>query len=187
MVYTTTGMYDEAFTNIYGCDSIITIDLTVSLVDTSVTVANCIYTAVGTGTYQWLDCTDGYQPIVGETNQTFTPTVNGVYALQITNGSCIDTSSCNAIDNVGLIYTGPAYFDNIYPNPTNGGLTITFSMTQESIRIEVMNIAGKIVSSDIYADTDKIKLDIIGADGVYFIHFLPEGSYRYVSKVIKGN
>ena len=63
----------------------------------------------------------------------------------------------------------------------------TFANTQEAIRIEVMNVAGQIVSSERFTDTNKIKMNISGAHGVYFIHLVPEGSHRNVIKVIKGN
>jgi hypothetical protein len=92
------------------------------------------------------------------------------------------------IDDVTIYEIPVAYWNNIYPNPTNGGLTITFANTQEAIRIEVMNVAGQIVSSERFTDTNKIKMNISGAHGVYFIHLVPEeGSHRNVIKVIKGN
>ena len=187
IVYTTTGMYDEDFTTIGGCDSTITYDLTVTHVDTSVTLTDGVLIATGIGTYQWLNCTVGFQAIAGETNQTFVPAINGDYAVEVTNGSCADTSSCLTIDDVTIYEIPDAYWNNIYPNPTNGGLTITFANTQEAIRIEVMNVAGQIVSSERFTDTNKIKMNISGAHGVYFIHLVPEGSHRNVIKVIKGN
>jgi hypothetical protein len=187
MVYSATGIYNEAFTSVDGCDSTIIYDLTLTFVDTNVTLVDGLFTAVGTGTYQWLDCANGYQAIPGETNQTFIPTINGNYAVEVTNGACSDTSSCTVVDDVSIYEIPVAYWNNIYPNPTNGELTITFVNTQDVIQIEVMNVAGQIVSSERFTDTDKINMNLTGADGVYFIHLLPEGSNRNVIKVIKGN
>lgn len=58
-------------------------------------------TAVQNGaTYQWIDCevTDG--AIAGETNQSYTPTSMGYYAVEVTlndpcGGTYVDTSSCH--------------------------------------------------------------------------------------------
>ena len=44
--------------------------------------------------YQWLDCSKGKAPIAGETNQSFTPSEMGVYAVKVSYNGCIDTSAC---------------------------------------------------------------------------------------------
>jgi hypothetical protein len=44
--------------------------------------------------YQWIDCNNNNAPIAGEVNQSFSPSVNGDYAVIITNGNCSDTSVC---------------------------------------------------------------------------------------------
>jgi len=60
-------------------------------------------TATQTGaTYQWLDCLNGFQPIAGETNQSFTPSNDGNYAVEITVNGCSDTSSCFLIEIIGV-------------------------------------------------------------------------------------
>lgn len=64
-------------------------------INTAVLIAGNTITAGASGlTYQWLDCDNAFAPIAGETNQDFTATVDGNYAVVITDGSCSDTSSC---------------------------------------------------------------------------------------------
>ena len=52
--------------------------------------------------YQWLDCDDAFAPISGESNQSYTPTATGNYAVEITVQGCIDTSACTLIDFTGI-------------------------------------------------------------------------------------
>lgn len=66
--------------------------------DLSVTVAGNTLTAnaVSPTSYQWIDCSTN-TAIPGETNASFTTTVNGDYAVIITDGDCMDTSDCSTI------------------------------------------------------------------------------------------
>jgi len=86
---TATFTYESA----NGCDSLVTLNLTVDA-EASVTTDNNTITAINTdGTYQWINCNNGNQ-IEGETNQTFTPNSSGNYAVQITQNECTNTSDC---------------------------------------------------------------------------------------------
>jgi len=57
--------------------------------------------------YQWLDCDNNYSAINGETNQTYTPTTTGYFAVELTStdicgGVQVDTSTCNLVDFTGI-------------------------------------------------------------------------------------
>lgn len=47
--------------------------------------------------YQWVDCDDSNAPISGATSQSFTPTVSGNYAVEISSDACTELSDCNFI------------------------------------------------------------------------------------------
>src|SRR5680860_377603 len=92
-------------TNAAGCDSLITLDLTINpLPDNNVTQSGSLLTADQSGaTYQWLDCNDNNAIIGGETNQSYKPTpITGNYAVEVTLSGCVDTSLCFLIDYTGL-------------------------------------------------------------------------------------
>lgn len=96
-VWSSSGFYTDLLTSsVLGCDSIITIDLTIATSDTAVVTDAIALTAVdSTGEYQWLDCDQGKMPIPGATQQAFSPTSSGYYAVEITNeNKCQDTSAC---------------------------------------------------------------------------------------------
>ncbi len=87
---TITWTYDDGNGNITTQDQVVTInglDVTTTLASTTI-MAN----AAGL-TYQWIDCSNNVI-IVAETNQSFTATVTGDYAVIIANGTCSDTSAC---------------------------------------------------------------------------------------------
>ena len=90
-------------TNAAGCDSVITIDLTIDpLPSAAVTQNGATLTATQTGaTYQWIDC-DDESNIVGETNQSFTPAVTGNYAVIVNVNGCSNTSECRLVDFTGI-------------------------------------------------------------------------------------
>lgn len=103
-VYTSTGIYTATIQNAAGCDSVITIDLTVNTVDPSATQLNAVTLQANssTGQYQWVDCDNNFSFLNGETNQVFTAASNGNYAVIVTENGCTDTSSCIVVNQVGI-------------------------------------------------------------------------------------
>lgn len=101
--WTMSGSYMDTIPNASGCDSIISINLTVNTVDNGVTqVAETLTADQSGGLYQWLDCDNNYAIINGETNQSYTPAVTGNYAVEVTMNGCADTSACFFVDYTGL-------------------------------------------------------------------------------------
>ena len=90
-------------TNAAGCDSVITIDLTINPTPSAAVTQNgATLTATQTGsTYQWLDC-DDESVIVGEINQSFTPSTTGNYAVFVIIGDCFKKSDCFLVDFTGI-------------------------------------------------------------------------------------
>jgi len=121
-----TGIYEDIIPNAAGCDSVITIDLTLPQINSQVIVnGSNTLTAVQSGAaYQWFQCGAAYTPIAGATSQTYAPSQNGDFAVEITNGACVDTSDCYAISTIGLSETEAARAIQIFPNPTHDFLQI---------------------------------------------------------------
>lgn len=68
--------------------------VTINGIDLSTTLVSTTITANASGmTYQWINCSTNTS-LPGETNQSFTPSLTGDYAVIINNGSCSDTSAC---------------------------------------------------------------------------------------------
>jgi uncharacterized delta-60 repeat protein len=108
--YSNTGYYTDIINTSLGCDSIINIDLTVlAAPDTTVTIINGVLSAAQSSViYQWLDCDNNMNPILNANQQTFTPTTNGSYAVEMTLGTCVITSSCLNYNEVGILVLSKA-------------------------------------------------------------------------------
>ncbi len=182
--YYEAGEYEDVIMTEFGCDSVLTINLTIEPLDVSVTNSDPTLMAnLGGSTYQWVNCDEDYAEIPGATDQNFTPEANGNYAVIITNGECIDTSDCYSIVTVEIL-ANVVQTLSFYPNPTTGLITIELPEYQELIGIEVMTSEGKIVQSSTIGVTQKVELNIEGVSGIYFVNVITE-SRQYVLKVHK--
>jgi Secretion system C-terminal sorting domain/FG-GAP repeat len=159
--------------NAAGCDSVVTLDLTINTVDVAVTVNSITLTAMLSGaSYQWIDCDNSNLSIAGETAQSFTPSVNGSYAVIIDDGSCVDTSACYDISGVGIYDDGISSVIAIYPNPTGGLITVE---CEEMESLEILDITGKVVCENAALYKGILNIDISAfSKGVYFVRVRTE-------------
>ncbi|WP_169312056.1 T9SS type A sorting domain-containing protein [Fluviicola taffensis] len=143
-VYNATGFYNDTILNAAGCDSVITLNLTITaFVATATDNGNATVTASTGTTYQWINCTTN-APISGATTQTFTATVNGTYAAIVSNGTCSDTTNCVTIANVGVKENMISSI-SVHPNPTHDVVIVT--MDAATAIVEVMDVQGKLVQT----------------------------------------
>jgi hypothetical protein len=143
----TPGTFVSVLPTINGCDSIITTILTVNTVDTSVVLSGITLSANSSANYyQWLDCGSAFASISGENGQSFTPSVNGNYAVEITDGACVDTSSCYIINSLSIDnLTSETWY--LYPNPADQNIMINGNFASEEILIHIYDVTGKLVLS----------------------------------------
>jgi hypothetical protein len=176
--YSTTGITSDTLISTSGCDSIINLDLTVNIVDVSISTAGFDVMAdfAGATSYQWLDCDNSYAIIAGETSQVFTPSANGNYAVEVTNAGCTDTSSCMAF----LAMTTEKELSTaltIYPNPTSGIVSVNGLSSVEGLKyLEITAATGAIIGR---YDGILTELDLSEfADGIYFLNVAHEARSR---------
>ena len=144
ITYSASGSYSQTIPNALGCDSIISLNITITQPDISVQQNGPSLMAVATGVfYQWINCNNGNAAINGAINQTYNATANGSYAVIITQGNCADTSVCYTVTGVGIDDLNPTTVPSVFPNPANNILTIEISATIESITI--YNTLGEMV------------------------------------------
>ncbi len=175
-------------TTVEGCDSIVTLDLIINTtnVGTSQSADGITITADATvATYEWIDCDNGNAIIPGETNQIFTATANGNYAVIVNQNDCIDTSSCVNVSTVGLNVLILADAIKVYPNPTYGDVQIDLGKEVEQVDVRVLNLSGQLVSKESFNGIDLVKLSIDGEVGVYFIEVSTNGNAKAMIKVVK--
>lgn len=171
--------------NAAGCDSIVTLDLTVSTVNVSTSIMDLTITANAQGAaYQWIDCDNNNAPISGETGQSFTATSNGNYAVIVTENNCSDTSACASITTVGVEEIGWGVDFVVHPNPTNGDITLSFTDIQQDAHIEVRDVQGRLTSSKKCSNVNQVPIELGTAKGVYFVSVRLKGQV-HIERVVK--
>lgn len=187
--WTATGIYEDTLTSAYGCDSIITVDLTIANgIDNSITNASPSLTANQTGaTYRWLDCDNGNAVIPTETSQTFNAIVSGNYAAEITLGSCVDTSACENIFITGIENIITTENISIYPNPFENNISVQLAENMSyPVTIEIVDYLGRIqYSKIIQKNFSKIALNKL-ANGTYFVRIFDKKNQN-VQRIVKMN
>ena len=117
-------------------------------------------------------------PITGATNQSYTATANGNYAVIVTQNACSDTSSCYTISTVGIAENSLSGAISIYPNPVTDNLQM--QTTLQIKNLVVTDITGR----PIYTTASKTIDSSSFANGVYFIRAITEKGV-IVKKFIK--
>lgn len=176
----------EVFSNIgpNSCDSTVTISITVNSVDNTITDASPMLTANESGAvYQWINCPE-LTDIVGETNQSFTATVNGSYAVVVTANGCSDTSACIEITGLGFIENDFGKGCVIYPNPTDGEFSIDLGEEYRSVNISISDLTGKLIESTDFEEGQVFNLKLDEAAGVYLLKIESEGR-RALIRLVK--
>jgi hypothetical protein len=137
-------------------------------------VLNNVITANITGvTYQWFDCATNLL-IPGETGQSFVPSMDGNYAVQVTSGTCVDSSECNSY-YIGMEDLSHVVNLIVYPNPSSG--MVTFLNEGGTIQnIQIFDLAGKIMNNVSNINTNEKVLNLEGlSKGIYIAEISIEG------------
>ena len=177
----------EVFTNVgpNGCDSTVTINLTVlSAIDTSTTMSGLVMSSNQTGaTYQWIDCSNGNNPISGATDSSYTATTNGNYAVVVTVGVCSDTSACISITDVGIFENSFASKLQLFPNPTGGDFSVDLGQYYNSISVTIIDMNGKVLQSGTHKGSQLLNLNLKQPAGIYWLTIESEGQKAVVRLV----
>lgn len=114
----------------------------------TITQNGAVLTSSTGSSYQWY--WNG-QPIIGGTNQTYTPTQNGDFNVIVSGGAC--PSDIININNTGIDQINNTYFFTVYPNPNDGNFNISFNViTKATYKLELMNALGALVYKEILTD-----------------------------------
>jgi hypothetical protein len=168
--YTKSGSYTFKTTNAKGCDSIVTLNLTINTIP-AVTASlqnGLLIASITNVTYQWLYCDVSNTAVANATNQVFLPTQPGNYAVQVSMNGCVDTSTCIKFETqtTGLVDANQLVF-SIYPNPNQGVFNIAGLPTGT---YKILNLMGAEVFRFTVESTDAQILNLSHlAKGVYQI------------------
>lgn len=183
--YFSGGTYMDTIPNTMGCDSVLTINLTINTVDTSVVKSGHTLTANQSGgSYNWMDCSTG-NLVSGANSQSFTPSTNGSYAAVVTYNGCTDTSFCYTVTGVGVKgYTLQNNF-KVYPNPASDKVFIELQYVYDKVEVVLQDLKGRRVSKAVSSTNSEIvEFPLEGTPGLYFIKVYSGGRLIGVEKVV---
>lgn len=181
-IYTTSGIKTAVIQNMAGCDSTITINLTINTIPvaTASDQGDTLITATPSGLiYQWIDC-DTDEEISSATNQVIEP-VSGSYAVIVTGtNGCVDTSNCVTVsNNASLVEYESNFITSVFPNPTNGTLTI-LTTSNEAYEISVLDLNGKVLlKKNILDKTIELNVEQLKA-GLYIVELKSQNTKELI-------
>jgi hypothetical protein len=77
--------------------------------------------------------------------------------------------SFKAATNVGVSGNNFGNALTVYPNPTNGELSIDLGSTYNNVSVIISNALGQVVQSQNFSNSNVLQIKISGEAGVYFI------------------
>ena len=180
VTYDSSGTYTQK----YGCDSVVNVEINVIKIDTSLTQNGATLIANDSGlVYQWVDCDNNYTPVSGATNQSFTPSSDGQYAVIITDSICSDTSSCYNVQNTGIRQKNSEGI-RVYPNPAENEVTMETPTPDKIQEIMLTDIQGRLIRTKKNIQSImKFNLSQM-QKGVYLIHIKGENK-NLVRKLVR--
>lgn len=169
--YASSGVYTQTLVNKVGCDSILTLNLTLNQVpDASTTVTDPIIKANTSGaSYKWFECSNA--SVILSTSQIFAPISTGSYGVIVTANNCDNTSACSLVSVVVTDVNDIVVQSNlisVYPNPVSDLIHVKLADDMSGY-VSITNISGQLVYEN--SDSGKV-LDIVTKDfenGVYFL------------------
>ncbi|MBI2259029.1 MAG: T9SS type A sorting domain-containing protein [Flavobacteriia bacterium] len=184
--YSESGIYTTTLIGSNACDSIVELVLTIDTLNLIVENGpeNGDLTAVQeNASYQWYRC-QPFEILTGETNQTLEWQGFGSYlcAVEITQGTCKDTSECY-IQYVESLYEQSSNNFKIYPNPSEDFVQII----AENLTIKKVSIVtqeGRILYDNKF-NSKEIFIDLKSfPQGVYFL-LIEDVENKYSNKLVK--
>lgn len=129
-----------------GCDSIVTLNLTIIHVDTSINISSDTITAIGGyGGYLWINCDNG-NTVPGFTGEVFVAPASGNYSVIISEGQCTDTSAC--VNIVSVEATSEEKGQGrmvVFPNPFIDFITLVTEKKYTNATVKLYSAEGKII------------------------------------------
>ena len=166
-IHTTSGTYHDTVLSGAACDSFFTLNLTITPLNLAITQSGATLSASATGAnYKWINCATT-NIIPGATNQTFSPILNGSYAVIVTQGSCSDTSVCKIVNLSGVDDVDKTSSFLLYPNPVKNALTVEIDQAFVGKVCVITNTLGQIIYRQELTNLKSLISTSNFAEGVY--------------------
>ena len=113
---------------------------------------------------------NSYQWSTSNTTQTYTANSSGNYCVTVTDANNCSASDCAYVEfSVGVKNDIHANDFNLYPNPSNGIVTIEFKDLHSVNNFAILDITGKVIlNKKIYSNKETFDLSFL-SKGIYII------------------
>lgn len=183
--WTQSGTYTYIIPASSGCDSIITVDATITALDLTVKeLGQSLKSQQENATYQWFDCNGGL-PVAGATDQEFYPVISGNYGVIVEAAGCVDTSACYTVILVGTQEQGLNNVVKIFPNPAKDHVLIDIGKQCKEIEIQVMDINGRMIVAHQSFEKREVQMELNLVPGIYAFHIKADGVKAIINVVVE--
>lgn len=183
--HTTSGIKKAIIPVSKWCTDTITINLTITIPDSTVTKNGFTLTSSSTsGKYQWLNCDSNYAPLPNDTLRVFTAKKNGNYAVEVTQNGCKDTSACINVFGVGLPNDEILLPFSIYPNPSEGSITLDNLQSDGITQVTIFSLLGVEISTYRLDARQKVEIPFDVKPGIY-LACIKSADENFVMKLVK--
>lgn len=183
---TSTNTAQHVLQNANGCDSTVTLNLTIlnPTLNLGVTSNGASLTSLEqNASYKWINCAN--PSVILSTNQQFVASENGTYAVILTSEICpdrVDTSACFVVDFTNLS-SSSAIAVQIFPTPSESSVFIQSDVVLQ--KVNLTNALGKIIESkEPIGKEASFNLQHVSS-GTFFIELIDEQGNRMIYKHIK--
>ena len=179
-ILTTSGTFTHLLTTTKGCDSTLSLTLSVRTLPSPVITANGSQLSTGNFvSYEWLK----ENIPTGTTTQTYTPTENGSYRVVVADANgCRDTSAIFTYTISGITNRNAMNGVQLHPNPVVDQLIVSSEFA--SIELVITSTEGKEFLTQKIQREGTINTSTL-SQGLYIIKVYENGILKGIQKLIK--
>ena len=141
-------------------------------------VGQALVSSTNGAAYQWIDCATQTN-IPGATQQSFTPSGDGLYAVEVSIPGCSGISDCHSYQVVAAEEETKdlSALVTLYPNPGHGPFFIESDKSIKNVRLQVLDAMGRQLLEKEVHNLTHIELQFEAPAGFYLLRIIsPEGA-----------
>ena len=104
--------------------------------------------------------------------------------MEVTENGCVDTSACEIVYNVTVMEAELSKLFHLYPNPTQGSISISVPNEKKVTTAKVRTLSGRVILEKTWESEGQFTLSLEGDAGVYFVELYNQSGLVGVERVL---